>query len=339
MPVERLEELDGFLIKLGRKHYYFRGGETPFNNSCSANLALNKYCTNKVLDLAKIPVPKLTGIHETEFQEGKLRERIAHFKFPLVIKPLDGSKGNGVICNLKNFEELENYLRSSFASYKSMLIEEFYANLKSYRVLIFNRRVIGVVFRYPALVVGDGEHTLEQLIALANTHRKKINDALGNIVTDEECFIRLKEQNLNLDHIPQRGKTVYLGYTSNATRGGAFQTHKTRICKENRLLMVRAAEALNLNFVGLDVECTDIDIPIETSCGVIIEANHCPSIRIHEVPMSGAVTPVAKKIIRSLIYQHPLAYLYVLYTNRKTRFFMRSLSLIISLGVLYALFI
>jgi D-alanine-D-alanine ligase-like ATP-grasp enzyme len=339
LPVERIEDIDAFTVKLGKKRYYFRGGESPFNDSCSAKIAVNKYCTNKVLALAAIPVPKLTGISKSEFQAGKLEEILQGYDFPLVIKPIDGGKGSDVLCNLKNIEDLEKQLEILFSTYELLLLEEFHANLKSYRVLVFNRQVIGVIERFPAYVIGDGNHNVEQLIEQTNSQRKKQNEALGNIIVDEECRIRLDELKIGLDYIPRQGEQVLLGYTSNASRGGSFTSLGKQICKENKRLMIRAAQVLNLNLVGFDVECRDITIPIETTEGVIIEANDCPSVKIHEIPMSGLANPVTKKIIRSLIYKHPLAYLVVLYTNRKTFFYARSLIFVIFLGLLYKLFI
>lgn len=230
-------------------------------------------------------------------------------------------------------------LERLFSRYELLILEEFHANLKSYRVLVFNRQVIGIVERFPAHVVGDGVHCLEELIAITNRKRKRQNEALGNIVVDEECQIRLKESNLSLDYRPQAGEQIRLGYTSNATRGGSFKSLSTQICKENKRLMIRAAEVLNLNLVGLDVECVDINQPIETTAGVIIEANDCPSIRIHEIPMEGLVNPVSKKILRSLIYRHPLAYLALLYTNSKTFFYARGLVFVILIGLFYKFYI
>ncbi|MBA3535473.1 MAG: UDP-N-acetylmuramyl peptide synthase [Tatlockia sp.] len=338
LPVERIDDIAAFRIKLGKKLYYFRGGETPFNDSCSAKIAVNKYCTNKVLALAAIPVPKLTGISKSEFKAGKLEEIVQGYNFPLVIKPIDGGKGTDVLCNIKNIELLKKHLESLFSNNELLLLEEFHANLKSYRVLVFNGQVIGVIERFPAHVIGDGKHNVEQLIEKTNSQRKKQNDALGNIIIDEECRIRLDELKINLDYIPRHDEPVLLGYTSNASRGGSFKSLGKQICKENKQLMIRAAHVLNLNLVGFDVECRDINISIETTEGVIIEANDCPSIKIHEIPMSGPANPVTKKIIRSLIYQHPLAYLALIYTNRKTLFYARSLIFVILLALLYKQF-
>lgn len=338
LPVDRIDEIEGFSLNLGKKHYYFRGGETPFNDSCSASLASDKYCTNKVLELAGIPVPKAIVMHVSTFKKARLEEKIADLKFPLVVKPtINSSRGQDVLCNIQTIEQLKSYLQTSFSCYDYLTIEEFHGNLKSYRVLVFNRQVLGVIQRYPAYVIGDGKHTINELIELTTKQRKKLNDALGPIVVDEECQIRLKELGIALDYIPQQDEQVFLGYTSNASRGGSFESQGKQICKENSQLMIRVATLLNLNLVGIDVECTDINLPIETSQGVIIEANYRPSIKIHENPMSGIPTRVSKKILRSLIYRHPFSYLYVLYTNRRTVFYTRSIVLIIFFGLMYKL--
>ena len=63
--------------------------------------------------------------------------------------------------------------------------------------------------------------------------------------------------------------------------------HRTAICKENADLALRAAKVLNLQLVGLDFLCEDLEIPIEKSRGCIIEANHCPDITAHEDPPEG----------------------------------------------------
>ncbi|MBA2709882.1 MAG: UDP-N-acetylmuramyl peptide synthase [Tatlockia sp.] len=337
LPVNRIEDIEAFTFQLGKNLYYFRGGETPFNNSCSAKIAINKYCTNKVLAQASIPVPKLTGISKSEFEAGKLKERLQGCRFPLVIKPLDGGKGSDVLCNIKTITLLEKLLQELFLKYELLILEEFHANLRSFRVLVFNRQVIGVIERFPAFVIGDDAQTIEQLIQTTNQKRKKLNDALGKIVVDVECQIRLDELNLSLGSIPREGEQVLLGYTSNASRGGSFVSLSKQICAENRRLMIRAAQVLDLNLVGFDVECEDINLPIESTAGVIIEANDCPSVKIHEIPMAGLANPVTKKIIRSLIYRHPLSYLAVLYTNRKTYFYARSLIFVILMGLLYKL--
>lgn len=339
LPTELINTIEGFAVRLGKRQYYFRGGDTPFNDYCSANIALNKYCMNKVLEKDGIPVPKAIVLHVKEFEQGELEASIVDLKFPLVAKPTkNGYRGRDVLCNIQTLGQLKHYLEKTFPYYEYLTIEEFHAKLKSYRILVFNKHVIGVIRRYPAHVVGDGKHTIEELVGLTNVRRAKLNDALGNIVIDDECRIKLNELNLSVDYIPQQDERIFLAYTCNATRGGTFKSLGTQICKENSRLMIRAAARLNLNIVGIDVECEDINVPIEQSRGVIIEMNVNPSVKIHEIPMSGIPTRVTKKIMRSLIYRHPFSYLHVLYTNKGAHFYTRSLLLIILLGLIYGIF-
>lgn len=333
-----MSEISGFELKLGSNYYLFRGSENPFNNNSSSNIAADKYCTNKLLEQAGIPVPKSVALHRNEFQQHKTEELIPHLTFPLVIKPLlNGSQGKDVLCNIQTMEELQHFLSHYFNYYEYLMIEEFHGNLKSYRVLVFNKRVIGVVLRHPAKVTGDGIHTIEELVELTNKQRKEISDFLGPIRIDEECLIKLKELNIGTNYIPAVGEKVVLCYTSNATRGGTFEAQGDTICRANRKLMIQVASRLNLALTGIDVECEDINLPIQTTRGVIIEVNHRPSIRIHELPIHGSPHLVTRKIMKSFIYKHPLSYLHALYSNKPTSSYMR-LSIVILVLALITLF-
>lgn len=336
LPVKAIDEINGFILRLGKKNYFFRGRETPFNNLSSAKVALNKYCTNKLLQMAGIPVPMATALHRSEYENGLLDVVMADLKFPVVVKPTLGGLGKDVLCNVQALEQLRTFLDAMFPVYEYLSIEEFHGGLKSYRVLVFNKRIIGVIYREPAYVLGNGQHSIRELIDLTNADRAKLNDILAPIVIDEECHFRLAEHGITLDYIPREREKIRLGYTSNASRGGSFTALKNnRICKENRKLMVRIAELLNLDLAGIDVECEDISVPLELSSGVILEVNHCPSIRIHENPPIGEPNPVSKKIIRKLIFRHPFSYLAVLYRHERTYVYVRSFILLSFLAILY----
>ncbi|CEG55858.1 hypothetical protein [Legionella fallonii] len=331
LAVTPIPEIDGFDLYLGKTRYFCRGVVNCFNDHCSVSIARNKYCSNKLLENAGFPVPKAIAISKTDFEEGNLEEYLVDLKFPLVIKPTqDGRRGRDVLCNIQSVEELKRHLTSQFLTEEFISIEEFHGNLKSYRVLIFKNKLLGVVRRYPAHVVGDGQHNIQELIDLSNIKRQKISDMLAPIVVDDEVQIRLKELGLTLNSIPYKGESVTLCYVCNTSRGGTYEPLGKNICKENKRMLIRAAHTLNLNLVGFDIECADINRPIETTAGVIIEANANPSVRIHELAITGGIPHgVTKTILRALIYRHPLSYLWGLYKNKRTAFYIRSLMLII----------
>lgn len=337
LPVKPRPETNGFELKMSRFHYLFYNNDTPFNTSSSSFIAINKYTTNQILAMANIPVPKAILLHRTDLQREPLENIIAELRFPLVIKPVDNSLGIGVLCNIKTFKELSFFLKKYCDLYQSVIIEEFHEKLKSYRVLVFNRQVIGVVLCHPAKVLGDGKHTIQELIELANIKRNELknNHYLSPIMLDEEAQIRLQELGINEEYIPAAGETIVLCYTSNPTRGGSYESLGVTICKENRNLMIKVASVLNLGLVGIDVECTDINIPISQSLGVILEVNHRPSMLIHEFPITGQPQSVTKKIMKSFIYRHPLAYLYSLYSNKSIKFYIRVIIVSAASAVIY----
>lgn len=321
-----LRDISGFFIKLHKKILFFRGGETPFNCGSSIEVASNKYCMNKLLDQAGFPVPRSKTIARDKFEKGDLKALINDLQFPLVIKPTHGTaNGQDVLCNIANIEELKTQLEKKFQKYPFLTIEAFHPHLNQYRVLVFYNRVIGVVQRFPASIVGDGIHSIRALIDLKNADREKIKAiyALGPILVDEECHSRLKELKMSLDTIPKEKETVVLCYTSNDSRGGTIESLGKKINKENAQLLCRAARTLGLNFVGFDVLCEDILIPIEKSHGVILEANHNPDIALHEDPMFGPPKRVSKIMMRRLLWTHPFAYLKGLYQSGRRAFYFR----------------
>ena len=339
LPVKVIEEIDGFDIQLGNHHYYFRSGAAPVNNFVSSTIAGNKFCTNKVLEAASVPVPKSVGLSCDDFNEGLLETIIAPLTFPLVIKPTYlTSYGTDVICNIKDIESLNENLSKLFETYEHISIEEFHGNMKSYRVLVFNNKIIAVSRRYPASVVGDGKHNIEQLIDLTNIERHKLRETLGKIVIDVEMHIKLKEMGLKLNDIPPKGKRITLCYTCNASRGGSMKELSKKMCRKNKKLMIKIANELNLSLTGIDIECQGLDVPIEETGGVIIEANYNPSIFIHEEPMMGPANNVSKHIVKSLIFKHPFAYLHNLYTNKRTQVYCRIVLVLVLLSIGSGLF-
>lgn len=325
LPVILQPDIDGFEIRLGGRHYYFRSTRTPFNRGVNVDLANNKYCTTRLLDAAGYPVPKGVAFNEEEYKSRSLDSILEGLHFPLVVKPtVDTRRGDDVLCNINLQEQLHDYLNHHFHHHEFITIEEFHANLNSYRVLVFRNKVIGVVLRFAAYVIGDGIHTIDELIELSNTSRLAESDILKPIERDEECFICLNELGLTLDDVPKQNQQVRLGYATNTSRGGTVRSLGRKMSKANEQYFVKAARVLNLELAGFDVLCRDIYEPFESSKGVIIEVNHSPSIRIHEEFSDDKPICVTKTIVKSLIYRHPIAYLSIHLKHRTAKMVLRA---------------
>ena len=187
-------EISGFYVNFGRQQVYFQGSDVSLNNIVAVNMSSNKYTANQLLSKEGIPVPKTKAYTKEAYRDGKMI--VSDLTFPVVIKPTwDTGYGTGVICNIPNATELDTLMRKSYEKYPCMSIEEYYDNLKSFRVLVFNGEIIALMERVPAHVIGDGKSTIHELIENENKKREKPNLKMpfGKIIMTEETdliFVR-----------------------------------------------------------------------------------------------------------------------------------------------------
>lgn len=334
LPNTYLPYIDYLSIQLGQKNYYFTRTLTPMNQGSSIFIAQNKHVANALLGDAGFCVPKAILLSQERYLQQPLAQLLQGINFPLVAKPVTGtSRGLDVRCNITNINSLEKYLKNFFQTYQTdVQIEEFHQNLKEYRVLILKNRVIGVVERFAAHVIGDGQQTIESLIAQSNKERDHLNATLtmAPIVVDDEIQQCMEEQHLSLQSIVPKDKKITLCYTVNTGRGGDIFSHGNKIHSQNAKQLIRAAKLLGLTYVGFDVLCEDINLSFHHTKWMIIEANFHPDITIHEVPNRGKRARVVNKVLLQLILQHPFFYGYHLMLKSKFSVYVKS-GLIVSI--------
>lgn len=302
--------IDGFTLKLAGHQYHFSISGTPHNSAISASIMSNKFISNRILKDAGIPVAKSVAIEQADFSKEALKEATKELCYPLVTKPsIWSGYGADITCGIPDFENLYEICESLTKQYYYIVIEEFHASLQSYRVLYFKGKILDAIERHPATIIGNGTHTIRELVKNKNIERQNQSSFLKPIIIDKEAFFCLNEQQLQADDIPANNQSVYLCHTSNASRGGSIKSYAGVICQENKDLFDKLAHAINVELVGIDIECKNLAEPITETNGIIVEANNGPSVRIHEEGVGGKAVHVTRPIIRSLIYKHPIGYL------------------------------
>ncbi|CEG56643.1 hypothetical protein [Legionella fallonii] len=332
LPCTYLPKIDALKIELGPKPYYFLLSISPLNYGASIYIAKNKYLLNKLLHRSGFPVPKACAFDKKTWQEKSLSELITPLRFPLVAKPMmDTARGKDVLCNIKNMDSLSDYLNFIFKTHKFVQIEEFHSNLKEYRILVLNNRVIGVILRTSAYVIGDGRHTIEELIKIKNKERIRLSRELtiSPLKYDLEYKNCLEEQGLTLQSIIPDGTKIKLCHTVNTGRGGNILSQGKKIHPLNAKRVCEAARAIGLNYVGFDLLCEDINVPFRSDQWIIIEANFWADATLHEIPNQGVKANVVNKIMWQLIYRHPFSYLYHLCIRSRISVYIKSLTLLL----------
>lgn len=307
LPLTYLDSIQCMRIALGKKKYYFFSSITFMNSSSSIYIAKNKRKLLQLLKKAGFPVPKNIAFAKLGDWHELLGEQIQNLDFPVVIKPmLDSHNSTGTVCNIKTGNELTDRLEKAFEKYNLMQVEEYIQGLKEYQVLLLKERIIGVVERIAARVVGDGVHSIKELI---NLHNEGLLEHYGKIELNQEAQLCLANQNRNQDSVVPKGVTVRIHYSVNRALGGTVISLGKKILAENENYLRKAARLTGLDFVGFDLLCEDINLPFSETEWVILAANFGPDISIYEYPEEGKKTESSKRILMQLIYRHPLAYL------------------------------
>lgn len=319
IPVMRIG--NGSILQLGYGKYQKRIEATiTENTSCiSVDIACDKALTKEILREAGIPVPE--GSVCTSLEDAL--DIAQQLGYPVVVKPERGNQGKGVSLNLTTPEEVAQAFNIAKQVDENVIVEK-YIKGNDYRVLVVGDRVVAVAQRIPAHVVGDGIHTVAQLVDMVNKDERRgegHEKPLTKIKIDEISLALLKKQGYTVDSIPPAGKWVYLKANGNLSTGGEAIDCTNKIHPVNCEIAVRAAQIIGLDIAGIDIACPDISKPIEEGTGAVIEVNAAPGIRMHLYPSKGKPRNVAQHIVDMLFppgSRHSIPIISVTGTNGKT---------------------
>ena len=288
------------------------------NTSCvAADISCDKLLTKKLLSIQNLPVSKGERVYNV-IDLLRTAERIG---YPVVLKPEFGSKGNGVILNIKTEKELLKCYQKLLEEFKEIIVEKYYQG-DDYRVCVVGNKVVAVSKRIPPVVVGDGQKTIKELIDEINSDDLRGVDhekPLTKIKVDEEVMRNLSENNYNLSSVLSDGEKVYIRKNSNLSTGGTAVDYTDQISDENKEICIRAAKTIGLDICGIDICTNDISKSLMSE-GAILEVNAAPGLRMHTCPINGVKRDIGKEIINNMYGGNPknIPVISITGTNGKT---------------------
>ena len=220
----------------------------------------------------------------------------------IVIKPKSTNFGIGISIFEEGVSELEYYraLKEAFSHDKEVIVEEFVSG-KEYRFLVIENEVIGILHRVPANVIGDGVHSITELIELKNKNPLrgyKYRRPLEKIQLDEIAIRFLYEQGYTPDTILPMNVQVFLRENSNISTGGDSIDMTDDIHDYFKKIACEATKAIGAKICGVDMMIEDFQNP--ASAYSIIELNFNPAIHIHTYPFIGQKREAALAILKAL---------------------------------------
>ncbi|CAG8867473.1 Glutathione biosynthesis bifunctional protein GshAB [Pseudomonas fluorescens] len=276
-----------FTLCMGGRRIRCRESLSDLTSAVSMTLCQDKSLTQKTLNAADLHVPAQQLAGNADDNLAFLDEHGA-----VVVKPLDGEQGHGVAVNLTSLDEINAAIEQAKRFDSRVLLESFHEGL-DLRIVVIGYDVVAAAIRHPAEVIGDGVHDIKTLIEAQSRRRQSATGGESRIPMDDETQRTLRGAGLDYDSILPSGQRLAVRRTANLHTGGTLEDVTDRLHPVLADAAVRAARALDIPVVGLDLMVRAADQPDY----VFIEANERVGLANHEPQ------PTAERFV-DLLFPH-----------------------------------
>jgi cyanophycin synthetase len=298
IPFRRLTEGSLVMFGWGSKQRRIQAAEIDATGAIAETIAQDKELTKKLLDAAGVPVPLGRVVLDPDDAWAAAQE----IGLPVVVKPKDGNQGKGVTVNITTKEQITAGFHAA-AEFRDDVMVERYLPGHDYRLLVIGDKLVAAARREPPMVVGDGVHTVRQLVDQVNLDPRRGNGhstSLTRIRFDDIALGSLAKQGLQADSVPAKGQRVVLRNNANLSTGGTATDVTDDVHPEVAARAIAAAHMVGLDICGVDLVCDSVLKPIEEQNGGIVEVNAAPGLRMHLSPSFGKGRDVGEAIIETL---------------------------------------
>lgn len=309
LEVTVLDWGENFLqLSYGNHHELIRKANMTARDSLISYYTMeNKVVTKSILSQAGIHTPRSKTYHDIQS---------AKHAFPywsqsaFVVKPKSTNYGLGITIFEQPPREAAflEALHLAFQEDHDVLIEAFVPGTE-YRFYVQGQEVKAICERVAAHIIGDGVHTIRQLIEEENTHPLRGPQHLAPMTfleTGEAETMQLSHQGLDFDVIPAKGHRVFLRKNSNISTGGISIDRTDQVHPSFKDLAVRCSQALGAYFCGVDILIEDSSQSVNNTAYGVIEANFNPAMWIHRFVGQGQPRYLAFELIKDLFSELPL---------------------------------
>lgn len=298
IPYRRMTEGSMVQFGWGSKQKRIQAAETSNTSAIAEAIAQDKELTKNLLASAGVSVP-VGDVVRTADDAWCAAQRIGG---PIVLKPKDGNQGKGVVANIQTEVEVRAGFVVTQAFGRETIIERYLPGA-DYRLLVVGNRLCAAARREPAQVVGDGKHTVTELVELENKNPLRGDGhatALTKIRFDDIALAHLASNKLTPQYVPKTGERVLLRNNANLSTGGTATDVTDDVHPDVAASAIAAAQMIGLDIAGVDILCEALYKPLEAQGGGIVEVNAAPGLRMHLKPSYGKSRPVGEDIINMM---------------------------------------
>ena len=297
IPYRRLTKGSMVQFGWGSRQRRIQAAEIDATSAVAESIAQDKDLTKKLLRAAGVPVPQGRPATNADDAWAAAQE----IGLPVVLKPQDGNQGKGVTVNITTREHLDIAWRAA-AEHGEVMVERFLPGC-DFRLLVVGDKLVAAARREPPQVVGDGLHTVRELVDIVNLDPRRGEGhatSLTKIRFDDIAVVRLETQGLTPESVPAKGRRVILRNNANLSTGGTATDVTDEVHPEVAARAVAAARMIGLDICGVDVVCESMLRPLEAQNGGVVEVNAAPGLRMHLSPSYGKGRAVGAAMVDEL---------------------------------------
>lgn len=275
----------------GKRMHVF-GSVPPDTSYAAAKASNDKLLTYELLEDQSLPLLELVApSFDSSFDEAKA---FMNQKGTVVVKPVDGSHGNGITINVTDENSLRQAINDAQKATKQsnyVIVQEQYNQpvICDLRILLIGGVYIGAIWRVPARVFGNGIHTIGELIANENNSERRGAAYKAELTTIDEERARAY-LNDRVNDIPADGEEVQVIGVANYGAGGETVDVTDDIPQWLIDDALRAAKVCELVVAGIDFMISQPpkkESTREELIPAITEVNKAPLLTMHDTPTHG----------------------------------------------------
>lgn len=276
----------------GAQRRLFSRSSSHLDSHIGTSVSTHKHSATMLMASAGLPTPANHLVR----QEDEALEAAEKLGYPVVIKPVDCDRGEGVSINIRSPDQVRQAFAKAASLSRQVLVERQIPGV-CHRIAVADGQLLFAVRRDPRSITADGRRPIRELIKAANDDlgKKAILKRLPPYPADALAQDTLSRLGFGFDSIPPAGMQVPLRPIQSSEWGGSPQDVTQAIHPANIELAVRAANLLQLNVAGIDLMSQDISVPWYVNGAAINEVNQSPVLgRTHAYQREGV-----QRLVRS----------------------------------------
>lgn len=273
-------------------------------------IAGNKQVTNAIVERLGVAVPAelYADIKTLESQKEEILDFIKTHQ-TVVAKPVDGAHGKGVFTGVTTFEQIveASQIIESLSAFSGFIIQQQLSGI-DIRVVCVEGKYASAMTRVPATVIGDGIHTVKQLIEQENERPERSGENYSTIFNKiDMSYVERYLTPEQLQSVPADTQEVQVIGISNVGVGGTRKNLDDDVPAFIRESSEKIAHELRLPACGIDFFVDKIPQATDTVDmlhPVVIEVNNCPGLTQYESFDDPRQIELVKKLVDAQIAAH-----------------------------------